>query len=116
MYRALPQEWTWQSQKPEGITKNEMGVDYFQGYYQSGSSGDIKIVPSWGGSMFDFLMPLIVVKEQELAPKGLGLNNKRAVDIHIRYALEEKKYPVWGLTSSILSGKKSSIPKRCSTF
>jgi hypothetical protein len=98
MYRALPQEWTWQSQKPEGITKNEMGVDYFQGYYQSGSSGDIKIVPSWGGSMFEFLMPLIVVKEQELAPKGLGLNNKRAVDIHIRYALEEKKYPVWGMS------------------
>jgi hypothetical protein len=43
-------------------------------------------------------MPTIVVDEGRLAPRGLGLNNQRVVDVHIRYAREERGYPVWGLS------------------
>jgi hypothetical protein len=54
-------------------------------------------VPSWGGSLFEFLMPTLVLNEKELAPKSFGLNNKIAVQAHIKFA-REKGYPVWGIS------------------
>ncbi|MDP3704100.1 MAG: glucoamylase family protein [Candidatus Omnitrophota bacterium] len=99
VYRTLPKEWTWQRQIPQGEYRTYRGHDVFQGYYTySDSAGETPIVPSWGGSLFEFLMPTLVVDEQQLAPLGLGQNDQRAVDIHIRYALQERGYPVWGLS------------------
>jgi hypothetical protein len=95
MNRALPLAWEWQDQIPKGIQKTAFGTEYFQGYYTSDGK---KIVPSWGGSLFEFLMPTLVMKEKELSPEGLGLNSERAVDLQIKYALEEKKYFVWGIS------------------
>lgn len=99
VYRTLPKEWTWQRQIPQGDYKTYQGHDVFQGYYTySDSQGETPIVPSWGGSLFEFLMPTLVVDEKQLAPLGLGLNDQRAVDIHIRYALKDRGYPVWGMS------------------
>ena len=99
VYRTLPKEWTWQRQLPQGEYKSYQGHEVFQGYYTySDSTGETPIVPSWGGSLFEFLMPTLVVDEQRLAPLGLGRNDQRAVDIHIRYALHDRGYPVWGLS------------------
>lgn len=99
VYRTLPKEWTWQRQLPQGGYKTYRGHEVFQGYYTySDAHGETPIVPSWGGSLFEFLMPTLVVDEQRLAPLGLGLNDQRAVDIHIRYALHDRGYPVWGLS------------------
>jgi hypothetical protein len=95
LFRALPREWTWQQQKPEGVTRTYAGVDVFEGYYEY---HQFKFVPSWGGSMFEYLMPTLVLKEKELAAKGLGLNDKIIVDAQIYFALEIQKYPVWGLS------------------
>lgn len=99
--RTLPQDWTWQNQKPKGSKRKYKGNDVFQGYYVY---KDYKYVPSWGGSMFEFLMPRLVLKEQEIAKDSLALNNSTVVDAQIYYALEEMKYPVWGISPCSVPG------------
>ncbi|UOQ42849.1 DUF3131 domain-containing protein [Halobacillus salinarum] len=94
MYRTMPESWDWQSQQPEGVTKTYDGVEVFEGHY---SYKGKKFVPSWGGSMFEALMPGLVLKEKELGKDGLGLNNDRYVDLQIEYA-KEQGYPAWGLS------------------
>lgn len=95
LYRTLPEVWDWQTQKPKGGFTVREGVEYFSGYYEKNGK---KFVPSWGGSLFEVLMPTLVLREREMAPKGLGLNNKTLTELHRDYALVEKKYPVWGIS------------------
>lgn len=97
LFRTLPMEWEWQTQKPMGRTVKKDGVQVFYGYYQR---NNVRFMPSWGGSLFEFLMPLLVLDEQTLSPQGLGANNRVALEGHIRYALQEKRYPAWGLSPS----------------
>jgi len=70
------------------------GIKVFQGYY---TAFGVKIVPSWGGSLFEFLMPTLLLKEKQLAPEALGLNDERAIKIQQAYA-KKKNYPVWGFS------------------
>ncbi|MFH0985668.1 MAG: glucoamylase family protein [Candidatus Omnitrophota bacterium] len=97
LYRTAPEAWDWQTQKPHGKMVEHDKVSYFQGYYKEGKQ---KFVPSWGGSLFEFLMPTMVLSEQKLAPRGLGLNNRIVTELHRDYALKEKKYPAWGISPS----------------
>jgi hypothetical protein len=103
MYRTLPVEWEWQNQAPLGEEKEYFDQKIFAGYYEY---KDKKVVPSWGGSLFEFLMPTLIVDEKGLAPKGLGLNNRIATEIHIDYALNEKQCGVWGLSPCSVPGNK----------
>ncbi len=104
LYRTPPTAWNWQNQKPKGETKTYEGMEVFQGYYEKDGK---RFVPSWGGSLFEFLMPTLVIDEKKLAPKGLGLNNKIATEMQRDYALKEKKYPVWGISpSATVDGRK----------
>ncbi len=102
LFRTPPDAWTWQTQTPKGIEKEtpDGKANYFQGYYDYKGK---KFVPSWGGSLFEFLMPTLVLDEPALAPKGLGLNDRRAVEIQRDYALADKKYPVWGISPAATS-------------
>ena len=100
IFRTPPAAWGWQNQKPRGPMVTRDGIDYVQGHYLYGTR---KFVPSWGGSLFEYLMPTLLLREKELAPKGLGLNNKIAVEIQRDYALKEKKYPVWGISPAAVS-------------
>ncbi|GGE03880.1 hypothetical protein GCM10011571_01010 [Marinithermofilum abyssi] len=93
MFRTFPPEWE-QEQTPTGTTKTYDGIDVYEGHYEYQG---IKFVPSWGGSMFESLMPTIVMKEKELATKGLGLNDKRQAQVQIAFA-KEKGYPAWGFS------------------
>ena len=97
LYRTAPDAWEWQTQKPQGKMVEHDKISYFQGYYKDGGK---KFVPSWGGSLFEFLMPTMVLREQKFAPKGLGLNDKIVTELQRHYALQEKKYPVWGISPS----------------
>lgn len=96
MYRTLPQEWDWQAQIPQGKSVKYDGVDVFEGSYVY---KDKKFVPSWGGSMFEALMPGMVIKEKDLGTQALGLNNQRHVELQIEYA-KEKGYAAWGFSPS----------------
>lgn len=98
MIRTFPAEYTWQSQEPINRVKKRVGpYEFYGGYYEWKG---IKYIPSWGGSGFEALMPTMVLKEKELAPRGLGLNDKRQVEGQIKYTLEELKFPVWGMSPS----------------
>jgi len=101
IYRTFPKDWDWQNKIPEGGFKKYLGIDIFEGYYEYDG---MKIVPSWGGSMFEGLMPTLVIKEAELGKKNLGLNNSRYVQAHIRFA-EKERYPVWGLSPCTIPGE-----------
>ncbi|KGX89476.1 glucoamylase family protein [Pontibacillus marinus] len=94
MYRTMPGSWDWQAQTPEGYTETYDDVEVFEGHY---SYKGKKYVPSWGGSMFEALMPQLVLKEKELGKDALGLNNQRHVDIQIQYA-EEQGFEAWGMS------------------
>ncbi len=96
--RTFPDSWLWQTQTPrDRKEKTYLGCRTTGGYY---IYDDIKFVPSWGGSMFEALMPTIIIDEKSLAPKALGLNDSRHAQIHIRYALDKLGYPVFGMSPS----------------
>lgn len=98
LYRTLPPDWDWQNQIPRGETVDLNGHQVFEGFYMYHG---IPVVPSWGGGLFEFLMPTLFVDETKLAPRNLGLNNRNAVRAQILYARDEQKYSVWGLSPCV---------------
>lgn len=109
--RTFPESYAWQTQKPVNrVTKTALGRSYEGGYYVW---NNIQFVPSWGGSAFEALMPALVLKEKELAPDGLGLNDLNHVLGQIHYSLDELKQPVWGMSpSSVPEGGYSEFGAR----
>ncbi|MEY4195607.1 MAG: hypothetical protein RLZZ226_1975, partial [Pseudomonadota bacterium] len=102
MARTFPPEWNWQSQQPKLRTEQTaQGHHWMGGYYQW---RDYLYVPSWGGSLFEALMPVLVLDELQYAPKGLGYNDRIHTAIHRQYALEDLSYPVWGMSPSSTPG------------
>jgi hypothetical protein len=98
LIRTFPENYAWQGQVPVNqVERTTLGFTYPGGHYEW---KDLKYVPSWGGSAFEALMPPLVLDEKRLAPKGLGLNDARHAQGQVRYALEELKYPVWGMSPS----------------
>lgn len=98
LLRTFPETWFWQTQKPKDrVEKTYLGFKTFGGYYVY---EDMKFVPSWGGSMFEALMPTLILNEKSLARKGLGLNDERHARIQAKYALEKLRYPVFGMSPS----------------
>jgi hypothetical protein len=102
LVRTFPEEYPWQTQMPiNRTTRVTDGIEYKGGYYEWKG---IPFVPSWGGSMFEALMPTLIIDEAKYAPEGLGLNNLNYTKIHIKYTLDKLKFPVWGMSPS-------SVPK-----
>lgn len=98
LIRTFPAEYKWQTQKPiYRVQRTTLGHTYTGGYYEW---KNLKYIPSWGGSAFEALMPTMVMKEKEVAPRGLGANNHSHVMGQIHYALDELKMPVWGMSPS----------------
>jgi hypothetical protein len=98
LMRTLPAEETWQRQTPRGRgAKQAHGVEFAGGWYEHGGE---RYVPSWGGSMFEALMPALVVDERRHAPASLGQNDLIHARLQRRHALEEQGYPVWGMSPS----------------
>ncbi len=76
MQRTFPPEATWQSRKPQGRRpKSVLGYPVMGGWYEWQG---MRYVPSWGGSMFEALMPLLVLDEEQVAPRSLGRNGRGA--------------------------------------
>lgn len=98
MVRTFPENYYWQEQEPQNrVKKGTLGVEYYDGYY---AWKGLRYVPSWGGSLFEALMPTMILEEKTLAPEGLGANDVIHVKAHRRYAMEELGYPVWGMSPS----------------
>src|SRR5262249_58956305 len=74
------------------------GHTFFGGYY---TWRDVEYVPSWGGSMFEALMPALFLDEALYAPASLGTNARAHVAVQRRYATGDLGYPAWGLSPSL---------------
>src|SRR5437867_3312154 len=102
MIRTFPPACRWQSLRPKGRERKTVrGHPLVGGWYEW--KGE-RYVPSWGGSMFEALMPTLVLDEAHHAPLSLGANDAAHVAVQRRYALEELGYPVWGRSASSTPG------------
>ena len=96
-WRTFPDtcDWSWQETKPVGSYRRYFGVDVFEGAYVYNG---IQLVPSWGGSMFEALMPALFVPEETWAPHSWGPNHPRTVQAQIFHGMTEAGYGYWGFS------------------
>jgi hypothetical protein len=102
MARTFPATCRWQTQPPIGRREKQVGEHRFHGGWYAWQGE--RFVPSWGGSMFEALMPTLVLDETRLAPESLGANDAAHAVVQRRFALETLGYPVWGLSPSMTPG------------
>jgi hypothetical protein len=84
-----------QSQDPQGMDRTYLGVRVFEGHY---TYRGMRIVPSWGGSMFEALMVTLFVPEETWAPRSWGVNHRLYVRAQIEHGLVEARYGFWGFS------------------
>ena len=58
----------------------------------------MRIVPGWGGSMFEALMPALFVPEETWGPDSWALNHPLTVAAQIQHGLVEAGYGYWGFS------------------
>jgi Putative glucoamylase/Protein of unknown function (DUF3131) len=98
-WRTFPDtcDWSWQETKPLGFHATYLGVDVFEGAYPY---EDFKVVPGWGGSMFEALMPALFVPEETWAPRSWAINHPLTIAAQIHHGLVEAEYGYWGFSPS----------------
>jgi hypothetical protein len=98
-WRSFPNtcDWNWQETRPVGDWQSYFGVTVFEGAYRYAG---MRLVPSWGGSMFEELMPALFVPEERLAPDSWGMNHPETVRAQIHHGLVDARYGVWGFSPS----------------
>jgi hypothetical protein len=96
-WRTFPDtcEYSFQEAKPVGEWRRYLGVDVFEGAYRYGG---VQLVPSWGGSMFEALMPALFVPEERWAPHSWGANHPLTVRAQVFHGLREAGYGYWGFS------------------
>ncbi len=95
LFRTLPQGLASQGQIPRGETRKYLGIPVFEGHYDHLGA---RIVPSWGGSMFEALMVTLFVPEDRWAPRSWGVNHPLYVQAQIRHGIQEVGYGFWGFS------------------
>jgi hypothetical protein len=97
--RTFPEtcDGAFQETRPTGVTRSYFGVPVYEGVYDYNNT---KLVPSWGGSMFEALMPDLFVPEERWAPASWGTNHPRTVAAQIHHGLVEAGYGYWGFSPS----------------
>jgi len=99
--RTFPDDWDWQEMKPVGEHRTYMGIDVFEGAY---TYRGMHIVPSWGGDMFEALMPDLFVPEASWAPRSWGINHALTVRAQREFGLDDAKYGYWGFSPASRPG------------
>jgi len=94
-------DWDWLKEQPVGGHHTYYGIDVFEGAY---TYRGMHIVPSWGGDMFEALMPDLFVPEASWAPRSWGVNHALTVRAHREFGLEDAKYGYWGFSPASRPG------------
>ena len=71
------------------------GFDVWEGVY---SYRGMKFVPSWGGSMFESLMPDLLVPETKWGARSWRLNHPITVAVQKQHGLDDAGYGAWGFS------------------
>ncbi|MFF5077673.1 glucoamylase family protein [Actinoplanes sp. NPDC000266] len=95
--RTLPDscDYAWQEMKPSGFTTTHLGRPVYEGSYRYRG---ITFVPSWGGDMFEALMPDLFVPETAWGPRSWGRNHPATVAAQIEHGLGDARYGYWGFS------------------
>jgi hypothetical protein len=98
-WRSFPDscDWSWQETRPYGFHRTYFGVDVFEGAYPYNGT---RVTPSWGGSMFEALMPALFVPEERWGPGSWGPNHPLTVAGQIHHGLVQAGYGYWGFSPS----------------
>src|SRR3954462_15451899 len=98
-WRSFPDtcDWSWQETRPIGEWRTYFGVPVFEGAYPYDGT---LVTPSWGGSMFEALMPDLFVPEEQWAPNSWGVNHPVTVQAQIHHGMVDAGYGVWGFSPS----------------
>ncbi len=102
-WRTFPAtcEYSFQETRPDGFVRRYAGVDVYDGSYPyDGAGRSFRITPSWGGSMFEALMPALFVPEEEWGAGSWRRNHPLTVDAQIDHGLRVAQYGVWGFSPS----------------
>jgi serine/threonine-protein kinase len=67
----------------------------YEGHY---TYHGLKLVPTWGGSMFEALMVTLFVPEEQWGPQSWGVNHPVYVQAQIEHGLLEARYGYWGFS------------------
>jgi hypothetical protein len=99
MWRTFPAtcDWSWHEMQPVGQNRTYYGIDVYEGAY---TYRGMHIVPGWGGSMFEELMPDVFVDEAAWAPRSWGRNHVLHVRAQREHGLLEAGYGYWGFSPS----------------
>jgi hypothetical protein len=99
--RTLPdscdplRDYSWQEMQPRGFTTTHLGREVYEGSYRYRG---ITFVPSWGGDMFEALMPDLFVPEAAWGPRSWGRNHPATVAAQIEHGLNDADYGYWGFS------------------
>jgi Putative glucoamylase/RTX calcium-binding nonapeptide repeat (4 copies)/Protein of unknown function (DUF3131) len=98
-WRTFPDscDWSWQETRPSGFTRSYDGVSVYDGTYPYGST---RLTPSWGGSMFEALMPALFVPEERWGAGSWRENHPLTVDAQIDHGRRVAGYGAWGFSPS----------------
>jgi hypothetical protein len=96
-WRTFPNscDWSWQETKPTGFQATYLGITVFEGAYRYEK---FRVVPGWGGSMFEALMPALFVPEEEWALRSWAINHPLTITAQIHHGLVDAEYGYWGFS------------------
>ena len=96
-WRSFPDtcDWSWQESRPVGFQRSYFGERVFDGAYRY---NDTRVTPSWGGSMFEALMPTLFVPEDVWGGGSWRANHPLWVQAQINHGLREAGYGYWGFS------------------
>ncbi|MBB4908931.1 glucoamylase family protein [Actinophytocola algeriensis] len=96
-WRTFPDtcDWNWQEQKPSGEFVDYLGVPVFEGNY---TYRGLTFVPTWGGDMFEELMPDMFVPEVRWGKDSWARQHSVYVRGQIEHGLNDAEYGYWGFS------------------
>ena len=96
-WRTFPAtcDWSWHETQPVGFHATYLGVEVYEGAYPY---EDFRVVPGWGGSMFEALMPALFVPEEKWGPRSWAINHPLTITAQIHHGLVEAEYGYWGFS------------------
>src|SRR5450759_338604 len=94
-------DWDWLKEQAVGAHRTYYGTDVFEGAF---TYRGMHIVPSWGGDMFEALMPDLFVPEASWAPRSWGINHALTVRAQREHGLDDAKYGYWGFSPASRPG------------
>ncbi len=88
-------ESSWTETRPVGFTRTYFGTTVYDGSLPYNGT---LVTPSWGGSMFEALMPALFVPEERWAPGSWGANHPLTVAAQVHHGMREAGYGYWGFS------------------